>query len=44
MSPFDQTRFPLPRGARADAVPACGVSVVVALGAEGQRLIGGGAY
>ncbi|MFD9191136.1 sensor histidine kinase [Streptomyces phaeochromogenes] len=38
MPPFDQTRFRLPRGTRADAVLAGGVFVVVALGAEGQRL------
>ncbi|MEU9882281.1 sensor histidine kinase [Streptomyces phaeochromogenes] len=42
MPPFGQTRFRLPRGARADAVLAGGVFVVVALGAEGQRLSHGG--
>ncbi|WP_030609761.1 sensor histidine kinase [Streptomyces fulvoviolaceus] len=42
MPPCDQTRFRLPRGARADAVLAGGVFVVVALGAEGQRLNHGG--
>ncbi|WBB63398.1 histidine kinase [Streptomyces sp. WMMC500] len=42
MSSSDQTRFRLPRGARADAVLAIGVFVLVALGAEGQRLSGGG--
>src|SRR5919108_839295 len=40
--PFDQTRFRLPRGARADAALAGGVFVLVALGAEGQRLRNGG--
>jgi signal transduction histidine kinase len=40
--PFDQIRFRLPRGARADAALACGVFVLVALGAEGQRLSQGG--
>jgi signal transduction histidine kinase len=40
--PFDQTRFRLPRGARADAALASGVFVLVALGAEGQRLRNGG--
>ncbi|WP_230423639.1 sensor histidine kinase [Streptomyces radicis] len=42
MPPFDQTRFRWPRGARGDAVLAGGVFVVVALGAEGQRLTRGG--
>ncbi|MDT0341955.1 histidine kinase [Streptomyces sp. DSM 44938] len=42
MPPFDQTRFRLPRGARADAALAGGVFVLVALGAEGQRLRNGG--
>ncbi|MGP3966573.1 sensor histidine kinase [Streptomyces sp. 6N223] len=42
MPPFDQTRFRLPRGARADAALASGVFVLVALGAEGQRLRNGG--
>lgn len=42
MPPFDQTRVRLPRGARADAVLAGGVFVLVALGAEGQRLRNGG--
>ncbi|WP_367318475.1 sensor histidine kinase [Streptomyces sp. HUAS ZL42] len=41
MSPFDQTRFRLPRGVRADAVLAVGVFVLVAL-AEGQQLGQGG--
>ncbi|WP_432148766.1 sensor histidine kinase [Streptomyces sp. bgisy029] len=38
MSPFDRIRSRLPRGARADAALASGVFVLVALGAEGQRL------
>ncbi|MCZ4515841.1 histidine kinase, partial [Streptomyces sp. ActVer] len=42
MPPFEQTRVRLPRGARADAVLAGGVFVLVALGAEGQRLRYGG--
>jgi signal transduction histidine kinase len=42
MPPFDQARFRLPRGARADAALASGVFVLVALGAEGQRLSHGG--
>ncbi|WP_327366654.1 sensor histidine kinase [Streptomyces sp. NBC_01217] len=42
MPPFELTRFRLPRGARADAVLAGGVFVLVALGAEGQRLRHGG--
>ncbi|MEV0173670.1 sensor histidine kinase [Streptomyces sp. NPDC050803] len=37
MSPLAQTRFRLPRGARADAVLALGTFVLVAI-AEGQRL------
>ncbi|MBZ9638998.1 histidine kinase [Streptomyces sp. PSKA30] len=41
MPPFDETRFRLPRGVRADAVLAVGVFVLVAL-AEGQRLGHGG--
>ncbi|WP_128377328.1 sensor histidine kinase [Streptomyces cavernae] len=40
--PLDPSRFRLPRGARADAALAGGVFVVVALGAEGQRLNSGG--
>ena len=43
MPSFDQIRFRLPRGARADALLAFGVFVLVALGAEGQRLRHGGA-
>jgi signal transduction histidine kinase len=39
---LDQTRFRPPRGARADAALAIGVFVLVALGAEGQRLSRGG--
>ncbi|MET8377801.1 sensor histidine kinase [Streptomyces microflavus] len=42
MPPFDRIRSRLPRGARADALLACGVFVLVALGAEGQRLTRGG--
>ncbi len=42
MLPLDPSRFRLPRGARADAALAGGVFVVVALGAEGQRLNSGG--
>ncbi|WSF41402.1 histidine kinase [Streptomyces sp. NBC_01356] len=38
--PFGQTRFPLPRGARADAALAFGTFVLVAI-AEGQRLSNG---
>ncbi|WP_369244768.1 sensor histidine kinase [Streptomyces sp. R41] len=41
MPSFDQVRFRLPRGARADAALAGGVFVLVAL-AEGQRLSHGG--
>ncbi|MFJ9638062.1 sensor histidine kinase [Streptomyces sp. NPDC101178] len=42
MSPLDRIRSRLPRGARADAALASGVFVLVALGAEGQRLNRGG--
>ncbi|MFD6533621.1 sensor histidine kinase [Streptomyces sp. NPDC060184] len=42
MTPLDRIRSRLPRGARADAALAAAVFVVVAVGAEGQRLNRGG--